>query len=162
MLLANTRLLAAISAPYGDANSSTGANVVSAGHIHIFKRNSTGSWNADQLLTAEGSKAYDYLGFAMDFNAAGTQLVASAHGHDGSSTGGASGAGALHMFSRTAEGEFTLQKTVFHSDAAAGDGFGYGASFGKGKLLLHRPWLMLCGCAAIGFFACVDLLHACT
>jgi hypothetical protein len=105
-------LLVAISAPYGDSNTSTAAKVISAGIIYTYLKNSSGAWNVDQALTAEGSNAYDYMGFAMDLNSDGTQIVAGAHGHDGA----VSGAGAVHMFAKDAKGKFALQKTIFHAD----------------------------------------------
>ena len=104
-------VLTAISAPFADPNIS---NTIQsgAGKVHIFKKNSTGSWNHAQVLTAEGSRAFDSLGQSIDLNTAGTQLIASAHGADAAG----SGAGALHSFSSTAGGDFMLEKTIFHSD----------------------------------------------
>jgi hypothetical protein len=101
-----------VSTPYQDGNSTTTTPIYSTGAIYVFKKNSTGDWVVDQKLTAEGSQAYDYLGFSMDINSDGTQLIASAHGHDGA----ASGAGALHKFSKDAKGKFALEKTIFHKD----------------------------------------------
>jgi hypothetical protein len=103
---------AAISAPFADPNISNSIQS-SAGKIHIFLKNATGAWNVNQTLTAENSKAFDYLGQSIDMNTDGTQLVASAHGADGAG----SGAGALHIFAKGAEGQFSLLRTTYHKDS---------------------------------------------
>ena len=104
-------IMAVVSAPFADPNVSNTIQF-SAGTVTVFKKNSTGSWNAAQSLSVEGTLAGDNLGAAMDLNSDGTRLIVSAHGDDGAG----SGAGALHVFARTADGDFLLEKTVFHSD----------------------------------------------
>eukprot|EP00730_Choanoeca_flexa_P005162 TRINITY_DN11892_c0_g4_i1.p1 TRINITY_DN11892_c0_g4~~TRINITY_DN11892_c0_g4_i1.p1 ORF type:complete len:488 (+),score=117.08 TRINITY_DN11892_c0_g4_i1:87-1550(+) len=121
------------SAPFHDPNTTIDGSTTasSAGSIYVYMRNSTGSWNFHQRINNNKHKANDRLGMSMDIDSWGNSIVASATGVDNADFD----VGALHLFTKDANGMFSLTRTLFHSDAASGDSFGYGASFGNGFIV---------------------------
>eukprot|EP00730_Choanoeca_flexa_P006995 TRINITY_DN12262_c0_g1_i1.p1 TRINITY_DN12262_c0_g1~~TRINITY_DN12262_c0_g1_i1.p1 ORF type:complete len:499 (+),score=94.54 TRINITY_DN12262_c0_g1_i1:781-2277(+) len=126
------------SAPMHDPNTTIDGSTTasSAGSIFIYMRNSTGFWTFHQRINNKDQKALDSLGYFMDVDSAGNNIIASAHNDDDAEDNG----GALHLFSKDANGMFSLSRTILHSDPAPGDAFGYGASFGDGFLVAGAPF----------------------
>lgn len=100
------------------------------GQVVLFERDASGQWKEDVTLQATNARTHDQFGMSVGLNAQYLAVGAigdssSARGVDGDQTSTqASDAGAVHVFSKSAQGEWQAQSFIKASNAESGDAFG--------------------------------------
>ncbi len=112
-------------------NAGQGDNLATdSGAVYLFTRNA-GTWSQQDYLKASNSQANDLFGVSVTLSGDGNTLAVAACCEDGSSTGingnqadnGASGSGAVFVFTRTAN-VWSQQAYVKSTNTGSGDQFG--------------------------------------
>jgi FG-GAP repeat len=111
-------------APFGDG-ASPGSG---SGAAYVYARAGDGSWVLQARLVAPDGALADRFGYSVSIS--GDTVLVGAPYHDPAA---GSNAGAAYVFERSG-GTWTLQQELTASDAASGDGFGYGVTV-SGDLL---------------------------
>jgi ketosteroid isomerase-like protein len=118
----------------GLASSNNGASY--SGAVYVFKRDAAGNWIQDAYLKASNAEANDYFGSSVAIS--GSTIVVGAIDEDSSQTtitntdgqpglpdnNSASGAGAVYVFKRDANGDWIQDAYLKASNAEAYDFFG--------------------------------------
>jgi trimeric autotransporter adhesin len=124
-------------------NAESGAN---SGAVYVFARNAQGQWLQQAYVKASNPGPGDQFGFALALDDDGRTLAVSARDEDSAATG-VNGdqsvsdnadfdAGAVYVFTRDAQGQWSQQAYVKASNTDAKDNFGYALSLsGDGSTL---------------------------
>jgi hypothetical protein len=103
----------------------------SAGAAYVFEYDGA-NWSETKTLTAADAAASDSFGVAVAVS--GDLAVVGAPGHDG----GGNGAGAAYVYARD-DGAWTELTTLFASEPAAGDGFGWAVAVDGERIVVGAP-----------------------
>jgi hypothetical protein len=105
-------------------------SVADAGAVYIYERNQAGQWAPQAYIKASNPDENDQFGMALALS--GNTLVVSAEGEDSAAAGingdqsdnSASAAGAVYVFVRDEQGQWSQQAYLKASNAEASDRFG--------------------------------------
>ena len=100
-----------VAGAYGE-NGYTGA-------AYVFEKNSDGEWSQTAKLAASDAAAESYFGRGVSVS--GDRIVAGAYGENGHR-------GAVYVFEKNSDGEWSQSQKLTASDSKEGDCFGYSVS----------------------------------
>ncbi|MCS6971849.1 MAG: FG-GAP repeat protein, partial [Leptospiraceae bacterium] len=148
-----------VGAPQEDSNATTiengdglasgmnGAN--NSGAVYVFKRDASGNWIQDAYLKASNAEANDEFGRAVAIS--GSTIVVGAYKEDSNQTtitnddnsasgvNGANESGAVYVFKRDANGNWTQDAYLKASNAEAGDTFGHAVAISGSTIVVGAP-----------------------
>jgi len=101
--------------------------------VYVFKRNTDGVWEEQQILTPDNIADGDFFGHAVEIT--DTTLVVGANGTD-LNDGADVNAGSVYVYDINDAGEWVLSEQLFAADATAGDRFGENVSLANSTTLL--------------------------
>jgi ketosteroid isomerase-like protein len=134
----------------GLASSNNGASY--SGAVYVFKRDANGHWIQDAYLKASNAEANDYFGSSVAIS--GSTIVVGAIDEDSSQTtitntdgqpglpdnNSASGAGAVYVFKRDANGHWIQDAYLKASNAGVIDGFGGSVAISGSTIVVGAPY----------------------
>ena len=107
-----------------------------SGAVYIFTHTDSGQWTQQAYLKASNSGAEDYFGFPVVLSYDGSTLAVGTSNEDSAASGingdqtdnSAANSGAVYVFSRDGDDEWSQQAYIKASNTGAGDHFGYAIS----------------------------------
>lgn len=105
----------------------------SAGAVYIFERDGRGHWGQAAYVKASNTDAGDQFGLKVRLSGDGSTLAVKAHGEDSNAVGiiganqadnSALNAGAVYVFGRDGQGQWTQSAYIKASNTGAEDSFG--------------------------------------
>ena len=108
-------------------------NANGAGSAYVYNRNSAGTWNEQQKLTASDAAVGDRFGISVSISGETIVIGAQFDDDNGNSSGSA------YVFVRDGSGMWTEQQKLTASDGATGDDFGISSSV-SGDTAVFGAW----------------------
>jgi hypothetical protein len=133
------------SAATGINGDETDTSAVDAGAAYVFVRDATGTWSQQAYIKASNTEALDHFGVSVALS--GDTLAIGAHQEDSSAMGvaadqtdnGGTDSGAVYVFTRDVDGNWTQQAYLKASNTDAGDGFGSAIALSQDTLVVGAP-----------------------
>jgi len=133
------------SAATGINGDETDTSAVDAGAVYVFVRDGTGTWTQQAYIKASNTGAFDNFGVSVALS--GDTLAVGAHQEDSSASGvdadqadnGSADAGAVYVFTRDVDGNWTQQAYVKASNTDPGDRFGSAVALSQDTLVVGAP-----------------------
>ncbi len=114
----------------------TNNNATAAGAVYVFTRDSNNNWTQQAYIKASNTGTFDQFGAAVSLSDDGDTLAVGASGESSNASGintgednnAANGAGAVYVFTRDSNNNWTQTAYVKASNTGAGDQFGAAVS----------------------------------
>jgi hypothetical protein len=137
---------------YHEDGAATGVNgdefdmsAIDAGAVYVFVRDDSGAWTQQAYIKASNAAALDNFGVSVALSE--DTLAVGAHQEDSSATGvdadqadnGSAESGAVYVFTRDVDGNWTQQAYLKASNADSGDRFGSAITLSQDTLVVGAP-----------------------
>ena len=137
---------------YHEDSAATGINgdqadtgAIDAGAVYVFVRDNTGTWSQQAYIKASNTDAFDNFGVAVALS--GDTLAVGANQEDSSAAGvnadqadnGGADSGAVYVFTRDVDGNWTQQAYLKASNTDPGDRFGSAIALSQDTLVVGAP-----------------------
>jgi len=133
------------SAAVGVGGNEIDSGALESGAVYVFVRDGTGAWSQQAYIKASNTQASDNFGTSLALDA--DTLVVGAHLEDSSATGidgdqaddASADSGAVYVFTRDVDGNWTQQAYIKASNTDPDDQFGSSVTLSQDTLVIGAP-----------------------
>ena len=120
----------------GSATGMVGTQAINAGAVYVFVRDGNNNWSQQAYVKASNAEAHDHFGYSVALSGDGSTLAVGAD-NEGDEVGiSVTLAGAVYVFVRDGQNEWSQQAYLKASNTDASDHFGYSVALsGDGSTL---------------------------